>query len=52
MQNAEKIAKENGLELVIENLTEELDKQSVVVKEQTPKAGITVRKGSKIYIKY
>ena len=52
LANAEKIAKENGIELVIENLTEELDKQSVVVKEQTPKAGITIKKGSKIYIKY
>lgn len=50
--NAEKIAKESGVELVIENLTEEIDKQSVVVKEQIPKAGITIKKGSKIYIKY
>ena len=52
LENAEKMAKESGVELVIENLTEELDKQSVVVKEQIPKAGITIKKGSKIYIKY
>ena len=52
LENAEKMAKENGVELVIENDSEELDKRSVVVKEQTPKAGITIKRGSKIYIKY
>lgn len=49
---AQKIAKENEIELVIENEVEELDKQSIMVKEQIPKAGITIKKGSKIYIKY
>jgi len=50
IKEAEKIMKETELELVIENQTEELDKENIVVKDQTPKAGITVNKGSKIYI--
>lgn len=60
LDEAQKLAKENEIELVIENETElvieneteELDKKSVIVKEQIPKAGITIKKGSKIYIKY
>ena len=52
IQEAEKILKENGLELIIEDETEEMDKDNIVVKEQTPKAGITVNKESKINIKY
>lgn len=47
-----KIAKENEVELVIENETEELDKQNTIVKEQVPKAGIIIKKGSKVYVKY
>lgn len=52
IKEAEKILKESGLELVIENETEELDKENTVVKEQTPNAGITVNKGSKVHIRY
>ena len=51
LEEAQKIAKENEVELVIENETEELDKQNTIVKEQVPNAGITIQKGSKIYIK-
>ena len=51
MQEAEKIIKETGLELIIENEIEGMDKQNATVKEQIPKAGITVNKGSKIYVK-
>ena len=51
MQEAEKIIKETGLALIIENEIEEMDKQNTTVKEQIPKAGITVNKGSKIYVK-
>ena len=29
----------------------ELDKENIIIKEQTPKAGIKVNKGSKIYLK-
>lgn len=52
IEAAQKIAKENEIELVIENETEEMDKKTLVIKEQTPKAGITIKKGSKIFIKY
>ena len=51
LEEALKIAKENEVELVIENETEELDKQSTMVKEQVPKAGIIIKKGSKVYVK-
>ena len=52
LEEAQKIAKENEIELVIENEKEEMDKQNIIVKEQIPKAGIKIKKGSKIYIKY
>lgn len=52
IKEAEKSVKELGLELNIENDSEELDKGNTVVTEQTPKEGITVNKGSKVYIKY
>lgn len=52
IQEAEKVLKENGFELAIENETEEMDKGNITVKEQTPKAGIIVNKGSKVNIKY
>lgn len=52
IQVAEKLAKENEIELVVENASEDLDKKNTIVTGQTPKAGITIKKGSKIYIKY
>ena len=52
IKEAEKVVKELGLELNIENDTEELDKENTIIKEQTPREGITINKGSKIYIKY
>lgn len=52
LEEASKIAKENEVELVIESEEEELDKQTTIVKEQVPKAGIMIKKGSKIYLKY
>ena len=52
IKEAEKMVKEFGLELNIENDSEELDKENIIVTEQTPKEGITVNKGSKVYIKY
>lgn len=53
LEEAQKLAKEQEVELIIENETEEeeLDKQNTLIKEQTPKAGITIKKGSKIYVK-
>lgn len=52
LEEAQKLAKENEIELVIENEEEGLDKQNVIIKEQIPKAGITIKKGSKIYVTY
>ena len=51
IKEAEKTVKELGLELSIENDSEELDKENTLVTEQTPKEGIAVNKGSKVYIK-
>ena len=47
---AEKITKENGLELIIQNTSEEIDKNNTIVKAQTPQAGIKINKGNNIYI--
>lgn len=52
IKEAQKSVKELGLELSIENDSEELDKENTVVIEQTPKEGITINKGSKVYAKY
>lgn len=52
IQEAEKITKENGLTLVIENEPEELDKENQIVTEQTPQAGIKIKKENKVYIKF
>ena len=49
---AEKVIKELGLELNIENDSEELDKDNTIVSEQLPKEGVIVNKGSRFYIKY
>ncbi len=51
LEEAESLLKENGLEPIYEIDSEEIDKENTYVKEQTPKAGITVNKGSKIYLK-
>ena len=51
LAEAQKIAKENEIELVMEEETEELDKENTMVKEQVPKAGIKIKKGNKIYVK-
>ena len=52
IKEAENILKEIGFEVVIENETEELDKENTYVTEQTPKPGIVVSNTSKIYLKY
>lgn len=52
LAEAQKIAKENEIELVIEDEIEEMEKENVMVKEQIPKAGIRIKKGSKIYVRY
>ena len=45
---AEKLLKENGLELVLES---EVEDAEALVKEQVPSAGIVVKKGSKVFAK-
>lgn len=52
ISQAEKIVKESGLELVIQNETEEMDKENITIKTQVPQAGITINKGNKVYIEY
>ena len=52
ISEAQKIINDNSLEMVIENDSEELDKDNIIIKEQIPKAGITVNSASKIYVKY
>lgn len=47
---AEKIMKENGLELVIQNAEEEIDKDASIIKTQIPQVGIMINKGNKVYV--
>ena len=46
--DAEKLLKENGLELVLES---EVEDTEALIKEQVPSAGIVVTKGSKVFAK-
>lgn len=52
IKEAEKMFKELGLELSIENETEDLDKGNIVILTQMPKEGVVVNKNSKIFITY
>lgn len=52
LKEAEQIVKEIGLEIDIINESEEIDKENIIVMEQSPKDGIYVNKGNKIYAKY
>ena len=49
ISEAEKIMKENGLELVV-NSSEEINKEEYIITNQTPQSGITIYKGNKVYI--
>lgn len=51
IKEAEKILKENELEISIDNDSEELDKENTYIKEQIPNAGILIKKGNKVYVK-
>ena len=51
VKEAKNIAKESGINLIIENEPEELDEESTIISEQTPKAGITINEGTNIYCK-
>ena len=56
IKEAEKVLKEAGLELNVEGITEEnkeiLDKENIIIKEQTPTEGIKINKGNKVFVKY
>ena len=52
IKEAEKTVKELGLELSVENFSEELDKENIIISGQTPTEGVVVNKGSKIFINY
>lgn len=52
IKEAEKVLKEVGLKINVENDIEGLDKENTIISEQTPKENITINKGSNIYIKY
>ena len=52
IEEAEKIIKENGLELIIQNETENIDKKNTIIKNQIPQAGIVINKGNKVYVSY
>ncbi len=52
IEEAQKILKENGLELKINNEYEGLDKSATVVANQLPQAGIQTYRGSCIYVDY
>lgn len=51
IKEAEKIVKDIGLELSIEDDTDKLDKDNTIIVEQIPKEGINIKKGNKIYLK-
>ena len=50
IKEAEEIIKETGLEINIQNESENLDKENTIIKNQTPKAGITINEGTKLYV--
>lgn len=52
IKEAEKMVKELGLELSIENEAEDLDKENSIIITQMPKEGVVVNKNSKIFITY
>lgn len=52
IKESEKEAKEIGLELEYMPIEGEFGKEDIIIKEQMPKPGIEVNKGSKIQIEY
>ena len=50
IKEAEEIIKETGLELNLQNEDENIDKENTIIKNQTPKAGITINEGTKVYV--
>ena len=52
IEEAEKILKENGLEMKINNEYDGLDKASIIVSNQLPQAGIQTYRGNCIYVDF
>lgn len=52
IKEAEKATKEVGLEISVQNDSEELDRENTVIKEQSPREGVSVNKESKIFVQY
>ena len=52
IKEAEKVTKEVGLEISIQNDSEGPDKENTVIREQSPREGVSVNKGSKIFVQY
>lgn len=52
MKEAESTIKESNLQFVINNEQKNMDKENIVVKQQTPKAGVKVKEKSSVYIDY
>ena len=52
IKEAEKVTKEVGLEISIQNDSEELDRENTIIKEQSPREGVSVNKGSKIFVEF
>ena len=52
IKEAEKVTKEVVLEISIQNDSEELDRENTIIKEQSPREGVSVNKGSKIFVEF
>ena len=52
VKEAEKVTKEVGLEISVQNDSEELDRENTIVTSQSPMEGVNVNKGSKIFVQY
>ena len=52
IKEAENIVKEVGLEISLQNESEELDKENTIVTSQSPREGVSVNKESKIFVQY
>ena len=52
INEAEKVLKDKGLNIVINNEYEDINKQEVIITKQIPESGIIVNKGSNIYIEF
>ena len=52
IKEAEKILKENNLQIVISNNQDNIDKEAITIKNQTPKNGVKVNSKSNVYVSW